>query len=481
MKQVFAILIVGLTCLSAHANVVGVDTQNFNPTTSGLDFVTVQSSETLEPGIVNFGLFFNYAINTLPNYLDTTTQSRTKARDKLLSSDVNLGLGLLPGWDVGISFPAVLNQEVEADVLKGVFNKTGMTDIRLNTKYKLSGDKDHGTAVIFTLELPQVENNPFYGNSTSPTYDFEFAADTTWNKVAVGGNIGYRVRQTGPAVAGVPISPIGNMYIASLAASYLFTNIDTKLISEIFSSFPTEQTATQTDRELMSAEWLLGVKHDVSNQLALHAGVSTGIVHGTFTPDWRVYAGLNWTMGPLWGRHETPVAEKTMHAVPPVAPSHPIDETPAIPPAQPMPEPSGNVTEVTTVNQNPDQGDYFAGHQPEKQELFVVRNINFRSGSNKVPVDFRDYLEKLATYLNRKPVFKRLVVSGHTDSVGKHNYNVKLSRARAATVKQALVELFHIPASKIQTEGFGPDRPIADNGNYQGREQNRRVEFFIER
>ncbi len=48
-----------------HANVVGTDVQNFNPTTSGLDFVTVQSSETLEPGFINFGLFLNYTKNTL--------------------------------------------------------------------------------------------------------------------------------------------------------------------------------------------------------------------------------------------------------------------------------------------------------------------------------------------------------------------------------------------------------------------------------
>ena len=50
----------------ALGNVVGVDAQNFNATTSGLDFVTVQSSQTLAPCIFNLGLFGNYARNTLP-------------------------------------------------------------------------------------------------------------------------------------------------------------------------------------------------------------------------------------------------------------------------------------------------------------------------------------------------------------------------------------------------------------------------------
>src|SRR5690606_37953641 len=79
---------------SANANVVGVDTQNFNPVTNGLDFVTVHSSETLEPGIINLGLFWNLAGNTLPNLENVSDQSFTEVTDTLLSMDFNLGLGL---------------------------------------------------------------------------------------------------------------------------------------------------------------------------------------------------------------------------------------------------------------------------------------------------------------------------------------------------------------------------------------------------
>lgn len=466
MRFAFAILAAVLSSLQGWANVVGVDTQNFNPTSNGLDFVTVQSSETLEPGVFNFGFFLNYATNTLPNYTDQATQERGKTRDKLISSDLNFGLGLMPGWDVGISFPAVLSQEVEADVFKGVFDKTGMTDIRLNTKVRLLGDKDGGIATIFTLEFPQVQNNPFYGNTNSPTYNFELAADTTFNKIAVGANVGYRIRNTGDPIAGVPISPIGNMWIASLAASYLFTSIDTKLITEVFASFPTENTVSQTDRELSSAEWLVGIKHDINTQVALHTGVSTGITHGTFSPDIRVYGGINWAMGPWWGKKEPPVVATTMQPVPPSGPK-------VVAPVEPQP--------ITTVDTTPDQGGFLADRAPDDRELFIVKHINFKTDSNRIPLDFRDYLKNLADYLNKPPMFKRLVVTGHTDSVGPDAYNLRLSRARAHTVKRALVELYGLPADQIETEGYGEERPIADNGNYQGRAQNRRVEFFIER
>src|SRR5690606_10741721 len=94
---------------TADANVVGADTQNFNPLTSGLDFVTVHSSETLQPGIINFGLFFNYAVNSLPNYEDVTTGSRTDFTDSLLSADLNFGVGIMKNWDFGVSFPILIS------------------------------------------------------------------------------------------------------------------------------------------------------------------------------------------------------------------------------------------------------------------------------------------------------------------------------------------------------------------------------------
>ena len=69
MTKLLAILaLILMTGARARANVVGADTQNFNPTNDGLDFVTVHSSETLTPGVINFGFFINYAVNSLPNY-----------------------------------------------------------------------------------------------------------------------------------------------------------------------------------------------------------------------------------------------------------------------------------------------------------------------------------------------------------------------------------------------------------------------------
>ena len=211
------------------ANVVGADTQNFNPLTSGLDFVTVHSSETLQPGVINTGLFFNYAVNSLSNIEDVSTQSRDEIIDSLISMDLNFGVGLLKNWEVGFSFPQVLNQDVDSPAFRAQFEETGSTEIRANTKFRFWGDSDGGGAVILSMNYPLIDNNPFTGEEPGPTFNFEFAIDGTIDKIAIGANVGYRLRNSGERVSGFNnIEPFQDQFIGSLAASYYFQEIDTK-------------------------------------------------------------------------------------------------------------------------------------------------------------------------------------------------------------------------------------------------------------
>lgn len=69
-------------------------------------------------------------------------------------------------------------------------------------------------------------------------------------------------------------------------------------------------------------------------------------------------------------------------------------------------------------------------------------------------------------------------VQGHTDNVGKHDYNVDLSERRAQAVRTYLIGK-GVPAERLSAHGYGPDKPIADNKTSAGRAKNRRVEFNI--
>jgi outer membrane protein OmpA-like peptidoglycan-associated protein len=55
---------------------------------------------------------------------------------------------------------------------------------------------------------------------------------------------------------------------------------------------------------------------------------------------------------------------------------------------------------------------------------------------------------------------------------------MKLSQDRAEAVRDYLGSK-GVDAGRLQARGFGPDRPVEDNGSAAGREKNRRVEFAI--
>lgn len=72
-----------------------------------------------------------------------------------------------------------------------------------------------------------------------------------------------------------------------------------------------------------------------------------------------------------------------------------------------------------------------------------------------------------------------VVVAGHTDDTGPYQFNMNLSRARAESVQSYLVAQGVQPI-RIETIGYGPDRPAFPNNSEANRAKNRRVEVHIE-
>lgn len=417
---------------SVLANVVGTDAQNFNPTTSGLDFVTVHSSETLMPGVANFGIYLNEAWNALPRF-----RNQPEYQDHLLGMDLNFGLGLAERWDAGVSVPAVLDQSVSNQAgFSGRYASNGLTEIKLNTKFRLTGDLDGGFALVASANFNLIKNNPFVGQDAGPTYNLEAVYDRTFGKVGAAVNAGYRLRKSGTPIAGIPIQPFKNQWIASVAGNYLIDGWDTKVIAEVFGSVPSSSHGGDQDRQSSSLEALLGLKHDFTTNLAGHFGIGREILTGLASPDFRVYTGLNYQFGPVFGE-----SAETIETI------------------------SGSAS--------------FRDPRGSR-ENFALRKIPFAFNSAELGPAARPILDELAKYL-KKYGFATLTIEGHTDSIGSDAYNEKLSNSRANAIRDDLIKTYQFEAGKIVSVGYGESRPIADNGNYQGRNQNRRVEFKITR
>ena len=104
--------------------------------------------------------------------------------------------------------------------------------------------------------------------------------------------------------------------------------------------------------------------------------------------------------------------------------------------------------------------------------------VLFITGKSTLLPLAKDKLTTVAKYLQQEPDDKRMVVEGHTDSVGSDNANMKLSQARADAVREFLV-LQGVRPERITAVGKGKTTPIADNKTAEGRANNRRVEIVI--
>jgi outer membrane protein OmpA-like peptidoglycan-associated protein len=105
----------------------------------------------------------------------------------------------------------------------------------------------------------------------------------------------------------------------------------------------------------------------------------------------------------------------------------------------------------------------------------VALYINFDFNKATIRPDGKPIIAQVVKLMQNNPGLN-LAVNGHTDNIGTRNYNLTLSKERAAAVADALVAS-GISRSRLNSDGFGPDQPVADNDTEKGRAKNRRVEL----
>jgi len=164
---------------------------------------------------------------------------------------------------------------------------------------------------------------------------------------------------------------------------------------------------------------------------------------------------------PTWlGRH-TCAAGVTGHFLPPprVAEPAPVAAVEA-PPAHAAQAPAAPLTR--------------AGCEGSLASLLGREQIEFASGSAKIDANSGALLDQLAREVRACP--GKIRIEGHTDTIGRGRINRRLSEARAAAVRGALIAR-GIPAERLTAKGYGARRPVADNTTEAGRARNRRIEL----
>jgi outer membrane protein OmpA-like peptidoglycan-associated protein len=121
-------------------------------------------------------------------------------------------------------------------------------------------------------------------------------------------------------------------------------------------------------------------------------------------------------------------------------------------------------------------GGAMAAQLASKSCRVELHGIYFNSGS-AVLLDESEPMLKQVSSLVKTSSAEMLTIEGHTDNIGSADYNQKLSEARAAAVRDALVNRYGVPSARLTSRGYGLTRPVETNATVEGRARNRRVEL----
>jgi outer membrane protein OmpA-like peptidoglycan-associated protein len=108
---------------------------------------------------------------------------------------------------------------------------------------------------------------------------------------------------------------------------------------------------------------------------------------------------------------------------------------------------------------------------------YAAKKIFFITGSDKIALESHSALNNVVAILRTDSTLK-LSIEGHTDNVGKPATNLILSQKRADAVKNYLVQK-GLDANRLESKGYGQEKPVADNSKPEGRAANRRVELHL--
>lgn len=160
-----------------------------------------------------------------------------------------------------------------------------------------------------------------------------------------------------------------------------------------------------------------------------------------------------------------------MAAAPPPPPPPPPPPTPP-PPPQPIDSDGDGVPDSMDKCPNTPHGDVVDANGC----TIKLDRVHFDTDKAVILPESSEVLDYAVATLKAHPNIV-IEVDGHTDNRGTAQHNMLLSQRRADSVMSYLRE--HGVTNTMTAKGYGEDKPIADNGTADGRQQNRRVGLHI--
>ena len=218
----------------------------------------------------------------------------------------------------------------------------------------------------------------------------------------------------------------------------------------------------------------LGAKINLTERLGLRIEFDNVRFEDAKTDDQWAFIGLSYVFG---GVDHTPVQEM------PVVKAAPAEvPVPAPLPAPPKDSDGDGVYDDADQCPNTAAGrkvDEKGCEKVLREKVSIKLNVLFETARTDIKSESTVEIKRVADFMTDYPTTK-VVIEGHTDSIGSNELNKSLSERRAKAVADALVRDYGIDAGRVSSVGYGEERPLADNSTAEGRAQNRRVTAEIE-
>lgn len=108
----------------------------------------------------------------------------------------------------------------------------------------------------------------------------------------------------------------------------------------------------------------------------------------------------------------------------------------------------------------------------------AVIAIAFDSNKSELKAKYHEEHDKLGAFLKEFPNSKG-TIEGHTDADGNKGANLKLSQARADSVRNYIITKFSIDNNRLSAKGYGSDKPVAPNKTASDKAKNRRIKALF--
>ncbi|MCU0690816.1 MAG: OmpA family protein [Polyangiaceae bacterium] len=453
-----------------------LDTERLKPAVTHDGFVATEGTDvrpTADPWELGFVL--NYGRNPLVVARDDEiTRELVGGR---LGIDLMASVTLAEPLALGVDLPLYLLQTGDQDP-----SGAGLGDVRIVPKLRLLDDRESiGLALLAELRLP-THTGDYSGGANNVVFVPRLALDHRWRSgLRFGLNFGATIREKTTFYN----VEAGSELLYSGALGYRFGGNDGKveLGADLLGGFGLGHS-DESNRPLELFGYLKG---NPSPEWEIFGGPGIGVLPGYGVPTYRAFFGVRFTPTSHDRDHDGISDDQDR------CPDKPEDrdrfedydgcpedddDSDGIPDAtDECPDEKETINGFEDNDGCPDEGP--AKVIVEEGEIRILETIKFEKESSTIDRESYSILDQVALTMKANKQIKRVRVEGHTDDTGTREYNLQLSRERAASVRKYLVNK-GVDKGRLSSEGFGPDRPRKKGTGNAARAENRRVEFIVE-